>query len=156
MPKVTSLLSSPPRLSAQALREASSDVQSASPIQGASDTPFCGQIIGPTAVTQILRVLETMREKNREIKRLVQRMLLRSAADDQPLQLPKYISFPIRYPEQMEAFDKLLGDQTMLSSVVRFLSMFGMADVRETVDRLMKETMSNELARLYNMKWLKG
>ncbi|XP_060589412.1 uncharacterized protein LOC132744670 [Ruditapes philippinarum] len=77
-----SLLSSPPRLSAQALREASSDVQSASPIQGASDTPFCGQIIGPTAVTQILRVLETMREKNREIKRMVQRMLLRSAADD--------------------------------------------------------------------------
>ncbi|XP_060595897.1 uncharacterized protein LOC132749966 [Ruditapes philippinarum] len=39
---------------------------------------------------------------------------------------------------------------------VRFLSMFGMADVRETVDRLMKETMSNELARMYNMKWLKG
>ena len=43
-----SLLSSPPRLSAQALREASSDVQSASPIQGASDTPFRGQIIGPS------------------------------------------------------------------------------------------------------------
>ncbi|XP_060561233.1 uncharacterized protein LOC132721002 [Ruditapes philippinarum] len=151
-----SLLSSPPRLSAQALREASSDVQSASPIQGASDTPFRGQIIGPTAVTQILRVLETMREKNREIKRMVQRMLLRSAADDQPLQLPKDISFPIRYPEQIEALDELLGDQKMLSSVVRFLSMFGMADVRETVDRLMKETMSNELARMYNMKWLKG
>ncbi|XP_060580732.1 uncharacterized protein LOC132737458 [Ruditapes philippinarum] len=151
-----SLLSSPPRLSAQALREASSDVQSASPIQGASDTPFRGQIIGPTAVTQILRVLETMREKNREIKMMVQQMLLRSAADDQPLQLLKYISFPIGYPEQMEAFDKLLGDQTMLSSVVRFLSMFGMADVRETVDRLMKETMSNELARMYKMKWLKG
>ncbi|XP_060592503.1 uncharacterized protein LOC132747188 [Ruditapes philippinarum] len=97
-----------------------------------------------------------MREKNREIKRMVQRMLLRSAADDQPLQLPKDISFPIRYPEQMEAFNELLGDQTMLSSVVRFLSMFGMADVRETVDRLMKETMSNELARMFNMKWLKG
>ncbi|XP_060563878.1 uncharacterized protein LOC132723218 [Ruditapes philippinarum] len=97
-----------------------------------------------------------MREKNRDIKRMVQRMLLRSAADDQPLQLPKDISFPFRYPELMEAFDKLLGDQTMLSSVVRFLSMFGMADVRETVDRLMKKTMSNELARMYNMKWLKG
>ncbi|XP_060552760.1 uncharacterized protein LOC132714045 [Ruditapes philippinarum] len=109
------------------------------------------------AVTQILRVLETMRgEKNREIKRMMQRLLSRSAADDQPLQLPKDISFPIRSPEQMEAFDELLGDQTMLSSVVRFLSMFGGADVRETVDRLMKETMSNELAKMYNMKWLKG
>jgi hypothetical protein len=26
----------------------------------------------------------------------------------------------------------------------------------ETVDHLMKETMSNELARMYNMKGLKG
>jgi hypothetical protein len=43
-----SLLSPPPRLSAQALREASSDVQSASQIQGASDTPSRGQIIGPS------------------------------------------------------------------------------------------------------------
>ncbi|XP_060597800.1 uncharacterized protein LOC132751622 [Ruditapes philippinarum] len=45
-----SLLSPPPCLSAQALREASSDVQSASLIQGASDTPSRGQIIGPSAV----------------------------------------------------------------------------------------------------------
>ncbi|WAR11985.1 hypothetical protein MAR_026165, partial [Mya arenaria] len=153
------VLSPPPRLSAQALREASSEVRSdtiASPMQGPYETPSRGQNIRPTAVTQILRVYETMREENREIKRMMQRVLSRSATDDQPLQLPENISFPICCPEQMEAFGELLGDQTKLSSVVRYLSMFGGADVRETVDRLMKETMSNQLAREYNMKGLKG
>lgn len=59
-----------------------------------------------------------MREENRDMKRMVQRLLARSATDDQPVQLPEDISFPICTPEQMAAFDEVLEDQTKLSSVV--------------------------------------
>ncbi|KAH3818997.1 hypothetical protein DPMN_120727 [Dreissena polymorpha] len=46
------------------------------------------QFIGQNAVTQILTVLETMRDENREMKRMLHRLLARSATDDEPMQLP--------------------------------------------------------------------
>ena len=57
------------------------------------------------AVTQILTVLETMRDENREMKRMLHRLMARSATDDEPMQLPENIILPIGTFEQMDEFE---------------------------------------------------
>ena len=66
------------------------------------------------AVTQILTVLETIRDENREMKRMLQRLLARSATDDEPMQLPENISLPIGTFEQMDEFEEHLGDEATI------------------------------------------
>ncbi|KAH3845904.1 hypothetical protein DPMN_088196 [Dreissena polymorpha] len=66
------------------------------------------------AVTQILTVLETIRDENRETKRMLQRLLARSATDDEPMQLPENISLPIGTFEQMDEFEEHLGDEATI------------------------------------------
>ena len=66
------------------------------------------------AVTQILTVLETIRDENREMKRMLQRLLARSATDDEPMQLPENISLPIGTLEQMDEFEEHLGDEATI------------------------------------------
>jgi len=59
-------------------------------------------------------VLETMRDENREMKRMLQRLLARSATDDKPMQLPENISLPIGTFEQMDEFEEHLGDEATI------------------------------------------
>ncbi|KAH3896038.1 hypothetical protein DPMN_020209 [Dreissena polymorpha] len=72
------------------------------------------QFIGQNAVTQILTVLETMRDENREMKQMLQRLLARSATDDEPMQLPENITLPIGTFEQMDEFEEHLGDEATI------------------------------------------
>ncbi|KAH3849087.1 hypothetical protein DPMN_091480 [Dreissena polymorpha] len=55
-----------------------------------------------------------MRKENREMKRMLQWLLARSATDDQPVQLPENISLPIRTFEQMDEFGEHLGDEATI------------------------------------------
>ncbi|KAH3734213.1 hypothetical protein DPMN_040653 [Dreissena polymorpha] len=57
-----------------------------------AEEPSQRQFIGQNAVTQILTVLETMRDENRVMKRMLQRLLASSATDDEPMQLPENIT----------------------------------------------------------------
>ncbi|KAH3808008.1 hypothetical protein DPMN_136356, partial [Dreissena polymorpha] len=62
----------------------------------------------------------TVRHRNlimqlhREMKRMLQRLLARSATDDKPMQLPENISLPIGTFEQMEEFEEHLGDEARI------------------------------------------
>ncbi|KAH3726458.1 hypothetical protein DPMN_052325 [Dreissena polymorpha] len=47
-----------------------------------------------------------MRDENREMKRMLQRLLASSATDDEPMQLPENISLPIGTFEQMDEFEE--------------------------------------------------
>ncbi|XP_052264189.1 uncharacterized protein LOC127867179 [Dreissena polymorpha] len=79
-----------------------------------AEEPSQRQFIGQNAVTQILTVLKTMRDENREMKRMLQRLLARSATDDEPMQLPENISLPIGTFEQMDEFEEHLGDEATI------------------------------------------
>ncbi|KAH3832109.1 hypothetical protein DPMN_105386 [Dreissena polymorpha] len=55
-----------------------------------------------------------MRDENREMKWMLQRLLARSASDDKPMQLPENISLPIGTLEQMDEFEEHLGDEATI------------------------------------------
>ncbi|KAH3725492.1 hypothetical protein DPMN_091645 [Dreissena polymorpha] len=48
------------------------------------------------------------------MKRMLQRLLARSATDDKPMQLPENISLPIGTFEQMDEFEEHLGDEATI------------------------------------------
>ncbi|KAL4240527.1 hypothetical protein ACF0H5_001319 [Mactra antiquata] len=147
-------LSPPPRLSSQELRSPTDIQRSILPVPTTSREPSRGQAIGPTA--QIMTILEILRKETREVKRMVQHLLTRSAVEDQPPQLPQDFILPADSCENVESNENLLADQENFQSMVQFLSSYGGGNVRETVDRIMKEVMTNDAAKLYNMKGMKG
>ncbi|XP_052242411.1 uncharacterized protein K02A2.6-like [Dreissena polymorpha] len=53
-----------------------------------------------------------MRDENREMKRMLQRLLASSATDDEPMQLPENISLPIGTFEQMDEFEEHIWSLT--------------------------------------------
>ncbi|KAH3816805.1 hypothetical protein DPMN_118328 [Dreissena polymorpha] len=66
-----------------------------------------------------------MRDQNREMKRMLQWLLARSATDDEAMQLPENISLPIGLFEQMDEFEEHLGDGSQIHNcciVQAFLS----------------------------------
>ncbi|KAH3746304.1 hypothetical protein DPMN_180711 [Dreissena polymorpha] len=48
------------------------------------------------------------------MKRMLQRLLARSATDDEPMQLPENISLPIGTFAQMDEFEEHLGDEATI------------------------------------------
>lgn len=50
----------------------------------------------------------------------------------------------------------ILIDKCSLLFKIKYFSMFGGGDVREAVERILKEVIVTKLAREYNMKGLKG
>ena len=64
--------------------------------------------------------MEQIREEQKEIKRVLQRLLHKTATSDSflPTQLPDEIKFPVSSLEEMEALDEQLGNQATMSAVV--------------------------------------
>ncbi|XP_052814137.1 uncharacterized protein LOC128241226 [Mya arenaria] len=56
----------------------------------------------------------------------------------------------------MRALEELLQDANNATAVARYMYTIGGVDIREMVDRFMKETLTNNVAKMYNMKGLKG
>ncbi|XP_052807826.1 uncharacterized protein LOC128236763 [Mya arenaria] len=130
---------------------------------GCSSTPVrpvqapLAHSIGTGAVTQILTILEEMREEQRGIKRLLNQLVLQGGpVPDNMNALPEGISFPVSSLEAMEALEELLQDANNATAVARYMYTIGGVDIREMVDRFMKETLTNNVAKMYNMKGLKG
>ncbi|KAH3868063.1 hypothetical protein DPMN_031199 [Dreissena polymorpha] len=59
-----------------------------------------------------------MREENREMKRMLERLLTRSATDDESMQLPENTSLPIGTFEQIDEFEEHLGDEATIAQSI--------------------------------------
>ncbi|KAH3851644.1 hypothetical protein DPMN_094126 [Dreissena polymorpha] len=55
-----------------------------------------------------------MRDENRVMKQMLQRLLASSATDDEPMQLTENISLPIGTFEHMDEFEEHLGDEATI------------------------------------------
>ena len=98
-------------------------------------------------------MLERMREENKEMKRLLHRLLARSTQEEQEIRLPENINLPVSSVEEMDALDETLMNQTqMMAMVGQYIIIFTIPDYCK--DRMFfMEVNSNILTFNIFNKW---